>query len=381
MGKAKPSPESAWDNAEKMCKWQTGVTQNRLKCLQSKQRSKWVWHVSIQKHLNQMCIRTGSDPLELYAPWLRQGSSECRSKSAGLNQVQIRRTQFPTEATKHASEAQPDALPVIYRGKLLRAMELHHFIRDVGRPLFVWHPMKTGGTSLCQALLQVSQMHSTSESERKMTRGHNCKIMNTECERLMKCTGVVKRCLHRSFVFYEPSWIARKYFATFPLPTFLLPGSLTYLTYRHIFLIRHPVDRVVSLMDFLRLPALCKMNASTFLFAFFSGETNTTIQACKVAFTVFAQHASNVYVQHLTGTQNDLKLAKLALSFMTTIDLSSPCSVRQLESLAPGLTLGHIRSYRGNHSTLDSSLLSMIGEKVAIDLDLFQFHQNRSQDC
>jgi len=267
-------------------------------------------------------------------------------------------------------------------------------VSDVGRPLFVWHPMKTGGTSLCQALLQVSQMHSTSESERKMTRGHNCKIMNTECERLMKCTGkiynetnipadagVVKRCLHRSFVFYEPSWIARKYFATFPLPTFLLPGSLTYLTYRHIFLIRHPVDRVVSLMDFLRLPALCKMNASTFLFAFFSGETNTTIQACKVAFTVFAQHASNVYVQHLTGTQNDLKLAKLALSFMTTIDLSSPCSVRQLESLAPGLTLGHIRSYRGNHSTLDSSLLSMIGEKVAIDLDLFQFHQNRSQDC
>jgi len=64
MGKAKPSPvslaepnnlpldflpmqESAWDNAEKMCKWQTGVTQNRLKCLQSKQRSKWVWHVSV----------------------------------------------------------------------------------------------------------------------------------------------------------------------------------------------------------------------------------------------------------------------------------------------------------------------------------------------
>ncbi|KAF5828573.1 hypothetical protein DUNSADRAFT_17397 [Dunaliella salina] len=272
------------------------------------------------------------------------------------------------------------------------AMHCYALLAD-SRPLFVWHPMKTGGTSLCQAMAQYSSIYSE-EFNGKMDTGRNCKIGKKEQVMLHNCTGklyseinipafagVLESCLRRSFVFYEPSWEARTQFATYPLPAFLQPGSATFLTYRHVFLIRHPIERIASLFVFFRLSEICNTSSTTLLSNLLLGLHQTRTPNCEYWLSVFSQQVSNVYVQHLTGTQSDVQTSKVALSFITTIDVTKSCSQWHLKTLLPGLSIDHLRKYSGDHFLVPPQLLPILKQKLANDLDLYHFHQKRDLLC
>mmetsp|Transcript_186 Transcript_186/g.602 ORF Transcript_186/g.602 Transcript_186/m.602 type:complete len:352 (+) Transcript_186:38-1093(+) len=200
------------------------------------------------------------------------------------------------------------------------------------RPVLFWHPMKTGGTSLCQMALQYEFSKEWLQSSRRDHVESNCKVESWEQRKLEEDENTQEHMLKdenlgsfalpvqahgirhlgavtgRSFFAYEPSYPIKQKWKNFNA-TGLLDSDDVWDGFFHVMAFRHPVGRVFSHMFFEPRWKGCrgKPDFTAVMMAVVNG---TCKQMCagNLCSDLLAM-MDNFYVKHLSGSPANLTLA------------------------------------------------------------------------
>lgn len=228
--------------------------------------------------------------------------------------------------------------------------------------LLVWHPMKTGGTTLCAAMLEqpglLDEGLRSNDTYKRLMLDYNCRLTHDEGMAMKAVTGVryrehdlptdgyvrlLRAVTGRAFFFLEPSYTDRSQFASWALPSFLSPESAAWTAYRHVFLIRSPLERAWSALHHFKLHTSCGLDSATeFIHLHATNQLPLRKGECKEAARIADGAFGNFYVRHLTGHADALSLAKTRLGSMEVLDLpheDANCTKLQLLRLFEVATL------------------------------------------
>lgn len=172
------------------------------------------------------------------------------------------------------------------------------------------------------------------------------------------------------------------------LPTFLEESSAAWQgAYTHVFLIREPIARAFSAINFFSMHSRCKLSSvPEFLRRFLDADLPIhDNNACHSVVTIASEQLGNFYVKHLTGRGDALSLALRRLNGMHILDMTGldpPCRLQRIMSIFGINTIMELPAIRVQKYDVpeDQDLLDRLRMRMLLDIKLYEHVASRLRE-